>query len=398
MMSGGGVPDGCSGYFLYDLDNRARFCPVGGEWGLDLFRRRGLASLLGLMLLSLPGVAQASPVPGPEAGPVPALESAAGIRGDSPQATLEALRNPAPPGPRAGRSGLCAGTAFNGGCWADGVAKQFTPPDCNYFQGTGLATAYTGYWIGDDGGYPAKGDIYWGHVVASYGVLACTVVTSIEALLPPNTEFALDGSVPENQGRIRCFLTYTNGTTGRTYDFTGASTQNDDCYEQPGSGIAGSTLGYATMTSTLDEWTVFEIVFPLTSKAPLNGIASSRDKLGSRVAFTYDALFPETWVTVRQAGLTLRPRRKGSKILAAGTLSPSSTVRANIAAAGFGPKISVSFRGLRGRRMISLGTKSVNPSPTGGFSVTFGRRARTKKCQVVASWAGVTTARKPVAC
>lgn len=371
---------------------------MGGKRGVHLLRAAGLAGLVGLILLGLPGVAQASPVPAPEAGPVPALESTSGIRGNSPEATLEALRNPAPAGPKAGRSGLCAGTAVNGGCWADGVAQQISPPDCNYFQGTGLATAYTGYWIGDDGGYPATGDIYWGHVVASYGVLACVVATSIEALLPPNTEFALDGSIPDNQGRIRCFLSYTNGTTGRTYDFTGASTQNDDCYDQPGTGIAGSTLGYATMTSTLDEWTVLEIIFPLTSKAPLNGIASSRDKLGSRVAFTYDALFPDTWITVRRSGLTLSPRRKGSKILAAGTLSPSSTVRSKIAVAGFGPRISVSFRGTKGRRMVSLGTKSVKPSPTGGFSVSFGRRARTKKCQVVASWAGVTTVRKPVAC
>ncbi|MDP9412084.1 MAG: Ig-like domain-containing protein [Actinomycetota bacterium] len=136
-----------------------------------------------------------------------------------------------------------------------------------------------GYWGATDGSYPRVGDTYYGVIrVGSVNSFGAKVVPEVR--LPPNTQFDLDPNDPNK--RIYCY--YQDNATGQTTEITGT-----DCTQTPKAGLAGTGFwAFSGPQSTNWLWPVpggknLQIVFPIKSTAPLEGIASTGDCLQGAV-------------------------------------------------------------------------------------------------------------------
>lgn len=307
--------------------------------------------------------------------------------------------------PERGKSGgLCGGTDY---CWDDGGLSQTYLPNGGGIGGTSLVSTYAGYLISDDGNWPATGDTYWAHIVTAVSVIRLSsIVTGVEFARPPHTAFALDSAKPYNAGKIRCYWTqYTsNGsggfTPGSVREFTGSNDgAGNACLTQPSLSGFGQTLGWSEMLGTLDSYSLFEVVVPLRSSRPLYGIASSTDKMRSRVSFNIEAdLYPEAWTIVSKSNISLSPRSTSRGVSLTGKVGPVDPLRGALSASGEGEKVEVKLFAVVGGRSKLAGTKSLTLAPNGGFSTSIPVPRAATRCTVRATWGGTTTSQKTISC
>lgn len=152
--------------------------------------------------------------------------------------------------------------------WIDGPLVYTNNYNCITGGWESLTGQFVGYYGKTDATFPRVGDVYYGRVVVSTVGNACGGTGVVpEALLPPNTTFAVSAT-----NRIRCFSGPLGGTMTEFTDEINPSGQ-PFCRQQP---LLG-TYGYQFLTHLwpLAQGRALEIWFPMVSNARLDGIASN---------------------------------------------------------------------------------------------------------------------------
>lgn len=127
---------------------------------------------------------------------------------------------------------------------------------------------WAGYWGTEDASYPRVAELSDGRVVIGNSNPTFDASVAPEALLPPNTQLAIQPDDPNR--RVLCYLTDTNPEPDATAELTG-----DNCTQTPFQGYWGARFVPKRGYWTLSAGQMLSVIFPIVSTAVLSGTANA---------------------------------------------------------------------------------------------------------------------------